>query len=267
MSEYKLPQVWTWENEAEEIKNLGGNRPTAGSRFDQTLPVGEADLQLYSLPTPNGIKIPILLEELKELGVADIDYDVYLINIGDGDQFGSDFVSINPNSKIPALVDHSQKPALNLFESGSILLYLAEKFGKLIPEDIHGRTETLNWLFWQIGSGPYVGGGFGHFFNYAPEKMKYPIDRFTMETKRQLDLLDQTLENRDFIIGDEYTIADIAIWSWYGRLVLGELYDGSKEFLNVKEYPNVLEWANRINERPGVKKGLDVEYKPLDDTK
>ena len=264
MSEYIVPNVWTWENEAEEIKNLGGNRPTAGSRFQQTLPVGEADLQLYSLGTPNGIKITILLEELKDLGVSNTEYDLFLIHIGNGDQFGSDFVKINPNSKIPALVDQSQEPALNIFESGSILFYLAEKFGHLIPKDIHGRTETLNWLFWQIGAGPYVGGGFGHFFNYAPEKLKYPIDRFTMETKRHLDLLDQTLAERDFIAGDEYTIADIAIWSWYGRLVLGELYEGSKEFLDAESYKNVVEWANRINERPAVKRGLAAEYKPLD---
>ncbi len=265
MSEYIVPSVWTWENEATESKNLGGNRPTAGNRFEQTLPVGEADLQIYSLATPNGIKIPILLEELKELGVSDTAYDLFLINIGKGDQFGSDFVKINPNSKIPALVDQSQQPALNIFESGSILLYLAEKFGHLIPKDIHGRTETLNWLFWQIGAGPFVGGGFGHFFNYAPEKLKYPIDRYTMETKRQLDLLDQILADRDFIIGDEYTIADIAIWSWYGRLVLGELYDGSKEFLDAESYKNVVEWANRINDRPAVKRALAVEYKPLDE--
>jgi len=264
MSEYTVPAVWTWENEAEESKNLGGNRPTAGSRFEQTLPVGDADLQLYSLGTPNGIKIPIMLEELKALGVSDVEYDLFLINIGKGDQFGTDFVKINPNSKIPALVDQSQEPALRIFESGSILLYLAEKFGHLIPTDIHGRTETLNWLFWQIGSGPYVGGGFGHFFNYAPEKMKYPIDRFTMETKRQLDLLDKTLADREFITGDTYTIADIAIWSWYGRLVLGELYTGSAEFLDVDSYTNVMEWAKRINERPAVQKGLAAEYKAID---
>jgi len=188
---------------------------------------------------------------------------VYTVNIGDGDQFGSDFVEINPNSKIPALVDQSQEPRVDIFESGSILLYLAEKFNKLIPADIHGRTETLNWLFWQIGSGPYVGGGFGHFFAYAPEPMKYPIDRFTMETKRQLDLLDQTLAKRPYVAGDTYTIADIAIWSWYGRLVLGNLYEGSAEFLNVEAYPNLVEWSRRIAERPAVKKGLEVEYKPI----
>jgi GST-like protein len=261
MSDYELPDVWKWEDENTE---RSGNRPTAGSRFDQNLPVGEAPFQLYSLPTPNGIKIPIMFEELKELGV-EVDYDVYQIHIGEGDQFGSDFVEINPNSKIPALVDQSQEPRAEIFESASILQYLAEKYGELIPEDIHGRTETFNWLFWQIGSAPYVGGGFGHFFNYAPEPMKYPIDRFTMETKRQLDVLDKNLADRSYVAGDEYTIADIAIWSWYGRLVLGELYDGSAEFLNVAEYSNVLEWANRIAERPGVKRGLDVEYPTLDE--
>lgn len=259
---YELPDVWKWEDENDE---KGGNRPTAGSRFDQTLPVGEAPFQLYSLGTPNGIKVTVMFEELKELGVTEADYDLYQIHIGKGDQFGSDFVEINPNSKIPALVDQSQNPRLEIFESASILLYLAEKFGYLIPTDIHGRTETLNWLFWQIGSAPYVGGGFGHFFSYAPEKMEYPIDRFTMETKRQLDLLDQTLADRPYIAGDEYTIADIAIWPWYGRLVLGDLYEGSAEFLNVEEYPHLIEWAKRIADRPGVQSGLAVDYQKLDD--
>lgn len=264
MSDYKLPKVWKWE---EENSDKTGNRPTAGSRFEQKLPVGDAPFQLYSLGTPNGIKVTIMLEELKELGVEGADYDVYTINIGEGDQFGSDFVDINPNSKIPALVDQSQNrsPRVKLFESGSILLYLAEKFGQLIPTDIQGRTETLNWLFWQIGAGPYVGGGFGHFFAYAPEPMKYPIDRFTMETKRQLDLLDKTLAERPYIAGDTYTIADIAIWSWYGHLALGKLYEGSYEFLNLDEYTHLLEWAKRINERPGVQKGLEVEYQSIEE--
>ncbi len=261
MSDYERPKVWEWEDENTE---KSGNRPTAGSRFEQELPVGEAPFQLYSLGTPNGVKATIMFEELKELGVADADYDVYKIDIGEGDQFGSDFVEINPNSKIPAMVDQSEEPRLRIFESASILQYLAEKFGKLIPTDIRGRTETMNWLFWQIGSAPYVGGGFGHFFNYAPEPMKYPIDRFTMETKRQLDVLDKNLENRTYIVGDDYTIADIAIWSWYGQLVLGDLYEGSAEFLNVEEYPHLLEWAKRIAERPGIQKGLEVEYQPLD---
>ena len=261
MTDYKLPDVWQWEDENTE---KGGNRPTAGSRFEQTLPVGDAPLQLYSLGTPNGIKITIMLEELKELGVVDAAYDLYKINIGEGDQFGSDFVEINPNSKIPALVDQSQTPRLEIFESGSILLYLAEKYGHLIPTDIHGRTETLNWVFWQVGSGPYVGGGFGHFFAYAPEKMKYPIDRFTMETKRQLDLLDKTLAKRSYIAGDTYTIADIIIWSWYGRLALGNVYKGSDKFLDVEAYTHLMEWSKRIADRPGVKNGLAVEYQELE---
>ena len=259
---YELPKVWQWE---EENTEKSGNRPTAGSRFDQKLPVGEAPFQLYSLGTPNGIKITIMFEELKELGVTEADYDVYKINIGEGDQFGSDFVEINPNSKIPALVDQSETPRLEIFESASILLYLAEKYNQLLPTDVHGRNETINWLFWQIGSAPYVGGGFGHFFAYAPEPMKYPIDRFTMETKRQLDLLDKTLAERPYIAGGTYTIADIAIWSWYGRLVLGDLYEGSAEFLNVDEYTHLLEWANRIVGRPGVQKGLDVEYQSIEE--
>lgn len=261
MLDYELPKVWEWKD---ENTDKSGNRPTAGSRFEQELPVGEAPFQLYSLGTPNGIKATIMFEELKELGVTNVDYDVYKIDIGEGDQFGSDFVEINPNSKIPAMVDQSEEPRLRIFESASILLYLAEKFGEFIPTDLHGQTETMNWLFWQIGSAPYVGGGFGHFFNYALEPMKYPIDRFTMETKRQLDVLDKNLENRTYIIGEDYTIADIAIWSWYGRLVLGDLYEGSAKFLNVEEYPNLLEWAKRIAERPGIQKGLEVDYQSLD---
>ena len=258
---YELPKVWQWE---EENTKKEGNRPTAGKRFDQNLPVGKASFQLYSLGTPNGIKITILLEELKELGVVGVDYDLYEINIGEGDQFGSDFVEVNPNSKIPALVDQSQTPRLEIFESASILLYLAEKFDQFIPTDIHGRTETLNWLFWQIGAGPFVGGGFGHFFTYAPEPMKYPIDRFTMETKRQLDLLDKILKERTYIAGETYTIADMAIWPWYGRLVLGDLYEGAAEFLNVKEYTHLLEWARLVEKRPGVQKGLAADYQPID---
>lgn len=257
---YELPKVWQWD---EDTTELGGNRPIAGSRFQQKLPVGQAPLQLYSLGTPNGMKVTIMLEELKELAVEGADYDLYEIHIGEGDQFGSDFVAINPNSKIPALVDQSQNPRVEIFESASILLYLAEKFDKFLPTDIHGRTETLSWLFWQIGAGPYIGGGFGHFFAYAPEPMEYPINRFTMETKRQLDLLDKLLADRPYIAGDNYTIADIAIWPWYGQLALGELYEGSAEFLNIKEYPHLIEWANRLAERPGVQRGRDVEYPPL----
>lgn len=260
MTDYELPKVWKWEDE-EESKS--GNQPTAGSRYEQKLPVGEAPFQLYSLGTPNGVKITIMLEELKELGLEEVAYDLYQIHIGRGHQFGSDFVDINPNSKIPALVDQSQSPSLEIFESASILLYLAEKFDAFIPTDIHERTETLNWLFWQIGSAPYVGGGFGHFFHYAPEPMKYPIDRFTMETKRQLDLLDKTLAKRSYVAGETYTIADIAIWSWYGQLALGKLYEGSVEFLNISEYPHLQEWSERIAKRPGVQKGLDVKYERL----
>lgn len=261
MTDYKLPEVWQWED---ENNNKGGNRPTAGSRFEKSLPVGSAPFQVYSLGTPNGVKVTILLEELKELGIKEAEYDLYKINIGEGDQFGSDFVSINPNSKIPAMVDRSQNPQVDVFESGSILVYLAEKFDAFLPKEIHKKTEVLNWLFWQVGAGPFVGGGFGHFFHYAPEKLKYPIDRYTMETKRQLDLLDKTLVTREFISGDEYSIADIAIWSWYGQLVLGDLYEGSAQFLDVKNYTHLVEWTHRIAQRPGVKKGMAVEYKGID---
>lgn len=259
MSEYELPKVWQWENENDEVT---GNRPSAGVRFEQNLPVGDASLQVYSLPTPNGQKVAIMLEELKEAG-HDVDYDMYQIHIGEGDQFGSDFVGINPNSKIPAMVDQSVGGGLNLFESGSILQYLAEKYEQFLPSELSARTETLNWLFWQIGSAPYVGGGFGHFFRSAPELMKYPIDRFTMETKRQLDLLDKHLADREFIAAGQFTVADMAIWPWYGKLALGDLYDGSAKFLNVSEYPNLIAWAEKIAERPGVKKGLEVEYKAI----
>ena len=260
MSEYTLPKVWKWEDEND---SLSGNRPTAGSRFEQTLPVGNKPLQVYSLGTPNGIKVTIMLEELIEAGLSVVEYDLYKIDISEGDQFGSDFVTINPNSKIPAMFDQSVEPRVELFESGSILMYLAEKYDHFLPEEIHQKTETVNWLFWQIGSGPYVGGGFGHFFNYAPEPMKYPIDRYTMETKRQLDLLDKVLKDRSYIAGEEYTIADIAIWSWYGRLALGELYDGSDEFLNIKAYEHVMEWAERIAKRPAVKRGIEAEYQSI----
>ncbi|MBG9989115.1 glutathione-dependent disulfide-bond oxidoreductase [Aerococcaceae bacterium DSM 111176] len=258
---YELPEVWKWEDESE---SLSGNRPDAGARFEQRLPRGEERFQVYSLGTPNGIKVAVMFEELRELGV-EADYDLFLIHIGEGDQFGSDFVEINPNSKIPAMLDTGVEGDLRVFESASILLYLADEFGALIPEDVQGRTEVVNWLFWQIGAAPYVGGGFGHFFSYAPEKLEYPINRFTMETKRQLDLLDKQLDDNAFVAGDEYSVADIAIWPWYGRLVLGDLYDGSAEFLNVDEYENVMEWARRVAERPGVMRGLSVEYKTFKD--
>lgn len=259
---YEVPKVWNWEDESE---SLSGNRPDAGARFEQRLPRGEARFQVYSLGTPNGIKVAVMFEELRELGV-EADYDLFLIHIGEGDQFGSDFVDINPNSKIPAMLDTGVEGGdLRVFESASIALYLADEFGVLIPGDVRGRAEVVNWLFWQIGAAPYVGGGFGHFFSYAPEKMEYPINRFTMETKRQLDVLDKQLAGRDFVAGDEYSVADIVIWPWYGRLVLGDLYDGSAEFLNVGEYSNVLAWAERVAERPAVKRALDVEYKAIKD--
>ena len=262
MSEYQLPRVWS-AADSNQGKFSGINRPTAGARFEQTLPVGESDLQVYSLGTPNGIKVTIMLEELLGAGVDKAGYDLFKISIMDGDQFGSDFVGINPNSKIPALVDRSGDEPIRVFESANILLYLAEKFGKFLPQDTAKRTEVLNWLFWQTGVAPFLGGGFGHFFNYAPEKIEYAINRFTMEAKRQLDLLDQELAKRPYIAGDEYTIADIAIWSWYGRLVQGHLYQGSAEFLDAQSYKHLNEWADRIAKRPAVQKGLEVEYKAI----
>ena len=257
MTDYQLPEVW---QEPEEYTGL--NRPTAGSRFDQNLPRGEKPFQVYSLGTPNGIKVAVMFEELKELGL-DVDYDLFKIDISSGDQFGSDFVAINPNSKIPAMLDVSEEKEVNVFESANILLYLAEKFGQLIPQSHQERNEVLNWLFWQTGAAPFLGGGFGHFFHYAPEKIEYAIDRYTMEAKRQLDLLDKELAQKPYIAGDDYTIADIAIWSWYGRLVDGKLYDGSDVFLDVTSYPNVLKWAETIAKRPAVQRGLEVAYKPL----
>ncbi len=256
MTDYTPPKVWTWD------KENGGpfasiNRPIAGATHDKALPVGQHPLQLYSLATPNGQKVTILLEELLEAGVTDAEYDAWLIRIGDGDQFGSDFVAINPNSKIPALLDHSASPPRRVFESGSILLYLAEKFGKFLPADPAGRTEALNWLFWQMGAGPLLGGGFGHFFAYAPEKFEYPINRYTMEVKRQLDVLDRQLAHNAYIAGADYSIADIAIWPWYGGLVLGRAYDAA-EFLDVASYRNVVRWAQQIDARPAVKRGRMV---------
>jgi GST-like protein len=253
---YTPPKVWTWDKEnGGPFANI--NRPIAGATHDKDLPVGEHPLQLYSLATPNGQKVTILLEELLEAGVSAADYDAWLIKIGDGNQFGSGFVEVNPNSKIPALLDRSVSPPQRVFESGSILLYLAEKFGKFLPTDPAGRTETLNWLFWQMGAGPLLGGGFGHFFAYAPEKYEYPINRYTMEVKRQLDLLDKRLADNDYIAGAEYTIADIAIWPWYGGLVLGRAY-GAAEFLDVGSYTNLLRWAKQIDARPAVKRGRMV---------
>ena len=262
MTNYELPRVWS-AAEINQGKFSGINRPTAGVRFEQELPKGEKPFQLYSLGTPNGIKVTILLEELLALGIKEAEYDLYKISIMDGDQFGSGFVEVNPNSKIPALLDQSGKTNIRIFESANILLYLAEKFEQFLPKEIEKRTEVLNWLFWQAGSAPFVGGGFGHFFNYAPEKIEYAINRFTMETKRHLDLLDKELATRPYIAGEEYTIADIAIWSWYGQLVLDKLYKNSAEFLDASSYTHLVEWANRIENRPAVQKGLEVEYKSL----
>ena len=255
-NDYTPAKVWTWESESGG-KFASINRPIAGATHDKTLPIGEHSFQLYSLATPNGQKAAIMFEELLELGLNDAQYDAYLINIGEGDQFGSDFVDINPNSKIPALLDHSTTPPTRVFESGSILQYLGEKFDALIPKSLVAKTECRNWLFWQMGSAPYLGGGFGHFYSYAPSKMQYPIDRFTMETKRQLDVLNQHLSNNDYMAGDEYSIADIAIWPWYGSLVLGDLYDAA-EFLDVASYTHVVRWAKQISERPAVKRGRRV---------
>ena len=255
-TEYTPPKVWTWEKpNGGQFANV--NRPTAGSREEKELPVGRHPLQLYSMGTPNGVKVTIMLEELLVLGHIGAEYDAWLIRISEGDQFGSGFVKINPNSKIPALLDRSKSPPIPIFESGSILLYLAEKFDAFLPKDIATRTETMNWLFWQMGSAPYLGGGFGHFYAYAPFKMEYPIDRFAMETKRQLDVLDQRLAENEYLAGKEYTIADIAVFPWYGALVKGWLY-GAAEFLSVHEYVNVQRWADRILERPAVKRGRIV---------
>lgn len=252
---YTPPKVWTWESKnGGQWANL--NRPTAGATHDKDLPVGEHPFQLYSLATPNGVKATILFEELLEAGYA-ADYDAWLIRITEGDQFGSGFVDVNPNSKIPALIDRSGDAPVRVFESGSILLHLAEKFGAFLPSDPAARIETLNWLFWQMGSAPYLGGGFGHFYNYAPEKYEYPINRFTMEVKRQLDVLDKQLAENAFIAGGDYSIADIAIYPWYGGVVRGVMYDAA-EFLDVASYSHVTRWANEIAERPAVKRGAMV---------
>jgi GST-like protein len=254
---YVPPKVWQWN------KPNGGafaniNRPTAGARFERELPVGKHPLQLYSLATPNGVKVTILLEELLALGHTGAEYDAWLIRINDGDQFGSGFVAANPNSKIPVLMDRSGPTPIRVFESGAILLHLAEKFGAFLPKDPAGRAETLCWLFWQMGAGPFIGGGFGHFFTYAPIKIEYAIDRYAMEAKRQLDVLDRNLADREFIAGTEYTIADIAIWPWYGALALGTIYDGATEFLQVREYRNLCRWADQIAARPAVQRGRMV---------
>lgn len=255
-SEYVPPKVWTWE------RPNGGtfastNRPIAGATHDAELPRGKHPFQLYSMGTPNGVKVTVMFEELLAAGHADAEYDAWLISIGKGDQFGSGFVDINPNSKIPALVDYSGDAPLRVFESGSILVHLAEKFGAFLPTDLAARTECMNWLFWQMGSAPYLGGGFGHFYAYAPYKMEYPIDRFSMEVKRQLDVLDRQLAENPFVAGDEYTIADMAIFPWYGNLALGRQYNAG-EFLDVASYRNVVAWAEKLDARPAVKRGRKV---------
>lgn len=255
-TDYTPPKIWTWE------KGNGGrfaniNRPMAGPTHEKVLPIGQHPLQLYSLATPNGVKVTVMLEELLALGIKGAEYDAYPIRISDGDQFSSGFVEVNPNSKIPALMDRSTTPPTRVFESGSILLYLAEKFGAFLPKDHGKRTECMNWLFWQMGSAPYLGGGFGHFYAYAPVKIQYCIDRFAMETKRQLDVLDRHLADKTFMTGEEYTIADIAIWAWYGQLVLGRQYNAA-EFLQVESYTHVLRWAKLIDARPAVLRGRKV---------
>lgn len=253
---YTPPDVWTWEAESGgTFANI--NRPIAGATHEKALPVGRHPLQLYSLATPNGVKVTVMLEELLALGHAGAEYDAWLIKIGDGEQFSSGFVGANPNSKIPAMVDQSGEKLVRIFESGAILLHLAEKFGAFLPDDPAIRTECLSWLFWQMGSAPYLGGGFGHFYAYAPEKFEYPINRFTMEAKRQLDVLDRRLADHRHIAGDGYTIADMAIWAWYGQLVLGRLYSAA-EFLDVVSYKNVVRWANEIDARPAVQRGRMV---------
>ena len=251
---YTPPKVWTWD------KASGGrfaniNRPIAGPTHDKELPVGKHPIQLYSLGTPNGVKVTIMLEELLAAGHEGAEYDAWLINIGEGDQFGSGYVDLNPNSKIPVMLDTTTKT--RVFESGSILLYLAEKFGAFLPTDHNKRTEALNWLFWQMGSAPYLGGGFGHFYAYAPEKFEYPINRFAMEVKRQLDVLDRNLADREYMAGDEYSIADMAIWPWYGALVKGLVYEAG-EFLQVHEYKNVIRWTDQLAQREPVKRGRMV---------
>jgi len=253
---YVPPKVWKWEAPSGgRFANI--NRPIAGPTSEKELPVGKHSLQLYSLATPNGVKVTVMLEELLALGKKEAEYDAWLINIGGGDQFGSGFVAVNPNSKIPALLDRGTSPPTRVFESGAILIYLAEKFGAFLPKDPSPRAECLSWLFWQMGSAPYLGGGFGHFYAYAPEKYQYPIDRYTMEVKRQLDVLDRNLAERRYLIGDEYTIADMAVFPWYGGVVIHNLYN-AEEFLEAKSYANVVRWASELQERPAVRRGQRV---------
>ena len=253
---YKPAKIWTW-NKGNGGRFANINRPIAGAIEDKQLPVGKHPFQLYSLGTPNGVKVTVMLEELLELGHKGAEYDAWLINIGEGDQFGSGFVEVNPNSKIPALMDRSGEQPQRLFESGAMLMHLAEKFGAFLPASGTPRSECLSWLFWQMGSAPYLGCGFGHFYAYAPEPMEYCIDRFAMEVKRQLDVLDQHLANHEYMAGDEYTIADIAIWPWYGAMAKGLLYEAG-EFLQVHEYTNLIRWTDQIAQRPAVKRGRIV---------
>ena len=256
LPDYQPPRVWQWNREnGGEFARI--NRPVAGATHDKVLPVGAHPFQLYSLATPNGVKVTVMLEELLALGHSGAEYDAWLINIRDGDQFGSGFVAVNPNSKIPALLDRSSPEPVRVFESGAILLYLAEKFGALLPSDPAARTECLCWLFWQMGSAPYLGGGFGHFYAYAPTKIEYCIDRFTMEVKRQLDVLDRQLATTEYIAGGAYSIADVAIWPWYGALVLNRVYEAA-EYLDASAYRNVMRWAEAIDQRPAVKRGRMV---------
>ena len=253
---YTPPKVWTWDSEAQgPYAKL--NRPIAGATHETELPRGRHPHQLYSLATPNGVKVTVLFEELLALGRKEAEYDAWLIRIRDGEQFGSGFVAVNPNSKIPAMVDYSTPKPTRVFESGAILLYLAEKFGAFVPKDPSAKAECLSWLFWQMGSAPYLGGGFGHFYHYAPEKLQYPIDRFTMEVKRQLDVLDRNLAERRYLCGDDYNIADMATYAWYGNVVLNNQYEAT-EFLDVKSYRNVVRWATEIQARPAVQRGRRV---------
>jgi GST-like protein len=252
-TDYTPPKVWTW-NKATGGRFANINRPIAGPTHDKDLPVGRHPLQLYSLATPNGVKVTVMLEELLALGHAGAEYDAWLIRINEGEQFGSGFVAANPNSKIPALLDRSGDKPVRVFESGAILLYLAEKFGAFLPTD-DTRAECLSWLFWQMGAAPYLGGGFGHFYAYAPAKIEYAIDRFAMEVKRQLDVLDRRLAESEYLAGDEFTIADMAVWPWYGGLAKGQLYNDGAEFLQVQEYKHLLRWTDLIAERPAVKRG------------
>ena len=257
MTEYAPPKIWTWD-EPNGGQFASTNRPIAGPTHDKALPVGKHPFQLYSMGTPNGQKVSIMFEELLENGHSDADYDAWLIDIGNGDQFSSGFVEVNPNSKIPALVDRSGPEPVRIFESGAILVYLAEKFAEFLPPSGSERADTLSWLFWQMGSAPFLGGGFGHFFAYAPTKQEYPINRYAMETKRQLDVLNRRLAETEFVAGSDYTIADIAIWPWYGALALGRSYERADEFLAVNEYENVQRWAKQIDQRPAVKRGRIV---------